>query len=102
MINAPTVKENKTELAMISHEDIFISSKTKSISIHTKAKGTYSGLLELYTEDTDLLDKLENFLKQNGKARIQAKYEQSNKETYKTLIKLDVLTSNGYVDVKTL
>lgn len=102
MVDAPMVKENKTELAMISSDDIFRSSTTNSMRIYTE-HGSLQSVVVLYTNDTDLLDKLEGYLKQNGeKAKIQVKYEYSNRETYKTILQLEVLTSDGYKDIKTL
>lgn len=102
MVDAPMVRENKTELSMLSPNDIWRSETTNSIKIHPEHSGLQS-IVTLYTEDTDLLDKLEDYLKQNGgKAKIQVKYEQNNKETYKKLIQLEVLTNDGYKDVKTL
>lgn len=103
MINAPTVKENVTTLAMISSDDIFRSQTTNSITLHLEGKAMVNNpTVEVYTDDNELLDKLEDYLKQNEKAKIQVKYEQNNKEIYKTLIKLEVLTSDGYKDIKTL
>lgn len=102
MVDAPMVRENKTELSMISPNDIWRSKTTNSIKIHPEHSGLHA-ITTLYTEDTDLLDKLEDYLKQNGgKAKIQVKYEYNNKETYKTLIRLEVLTGDGYKDIKTL
>lgn len=103
MINAPIVKENITKLAMISPDDIFRSQTTNRITFYPEGNSyTKNSLVTVYTNDTQLLDKLEIFLKQNGKAKIQVKYEQNNKEIYKTLIKLEVLTNDGYKDIKTL
>lgn len=103
MINAPTVRENVTKLAIISSDDIFRSQTTNRITFYSEGNGIIkNSFTTVYTNDTELLDKLEDYLKQNGKAKIQVKYSQSNKEIYKTLIKLEVLTSNGYVDIKTL
>lgn len=102
MVDAPMVRENKTELSMLSPNDIWRSETTNSIKIHPEHSGLQS-IVTVYTDDTDLLDKLEDYLKQNGgKAKIQVKYEQNNKETYKKLIQLEVLTNDGYKDVKTL
>ncbi|KXB70221.1 type IV pilin protein [Peptoniphilus sp. DNF00840] len=103
MINAPTIKENVTKLAMISSDDIFRSQTTNGITFYPEGNSyVKNSLVTVYTDDLELLDKLEDYLKQNGKAKIQVKYEQSNKEIYKTLIKLEVLTSDGYKDIKTL
>lgn len=103
MIEAPTIKTNVTKLATISSNDIFRSQATNHIRLQLEGNTiTQNAIVTVYTNDLELLDKLEGYLKQNGKAKIQAKYEQSNKETYKTLIKLDVLIGKEYVDVKTL
>lgn len=103
MINAPMVKENVTKLGMISSDDIFRSQTTNRLTFYPDGNSyTKNTLVTVYTNDTELLDKLEDYLKQNGKAKIQVKFEQSNKEIYKTLIKLEVLTSDGYKDIKTL
>lgn len=104
MINAPMVRENKTALAMISPDDIFRSQTTNSIRIHLEGNTIVkNSIVTLFTDDIDLLDRLEGYLKQNGgKAKIQVKYEQNNKETYKTIKMLEVLTSDGYKDIKTL
>lgn len=104
MKDARTVKTPKTTLATISSDDIFISQTTNSITLQLEGKGAVkNAIVTVFTNDTELLYKLQDYLKQNGgKAKIQAKYEQSNKETYKTLIKLEVLIGKEYVDVKTL
>lgn len=103
MIDAPLVKENMTRPANISTDDIFRSSETNSITLHLEGKATINNATVIvYTDDSDLLEKLEDYLKENGEAKIQAKYEQNNKDTYKKLIQLEVLTDDGYKDIKTI